>query len=132
MTMTAAAQTKRWYVVQTQTNREHLAVEHLSRQGYEVFFPRQRRTVRHARRLTERLSGYFPGYLFVALDTGADRWRSVNGTIGVRGLIMGADRPAAAPVGLVEALRAEADAQGCLTPPPDYGPGDRVRLVSGP
>jgi len=130
--MAIDAPTRRWYVVQTQTNREHLAVEHLTRQGYEVFFPRQRRTVRHARRLSERLSGYFPGYLFVALDTGADRWRSVNGTIGVRGLIMGADRPAAAPPGLVEALQQQADAQGCLALPPDYGPGDRVRLVSGP
>ncbi|MDB5453918.1 MAG: transcription antiterminator NusG [Caulobacteraceae bacterium] len=123
---------RRWYVVQTQTHREHLAAEHLARQGYGVFFPRQRRMARHARRLTERLVGYFPGYLFVSLDLRADRWRSVNGTIGVRGLIMGADRPAAAPAGLVEALQGQADARGCLAPPPAYGPGDRVRLLSGP
>ena len=122
----------RWYVVQTQAHREHLAAEHLARQGFDVFFPRQRRMVRHARRLTEKLAGYFPGYLFVSLDLDAQRWRSVNGTVGVRGLIMGADRPAAAPLGLVEALRAQADDRDCLAPPPDYGPGDRVRLLSGP
>jgi transcription antitermination factor NusG len=128
----ASADGRRWYVVQTQANREHLAAEHLARQGFAVFLPRQRRTVRHARRLSERLVGYFPGYLFVGLDTANDRWRAVNGTIGVRGLIMGADRPAAAPRGLVEALRAQADEMDCLAPPPAYGPGDRVRLLSGP
>jgi transcription antitermination factor NusG len=119
-------------VVQTQTGREHLAAEHLTRQGFPIFFPRQRRTVRHARRLSERLASYFPGYLFVFLDLAADRWRSVNGTIGVKGLIMGAGLPAAAPGGLVEALQAEADDRGCLVPPAPYGPGDRVRFLSGP
>ncbi|HET9161691.1 MAG TPA: transcriptional activator RfaH [Caulobacteraceae bacterium] len=123
---------RRWYVVQTQTGREHLAVEHLSRQGFEVFFPRQRRTIRHARRLTERLVGFFPGYLFVRLDAEVDRWRSVNGTIGVKGLIMAASRPAATPAGLVESLQAQADERGCLVPPAAFGPGDRVRLLSGP
>lgn len=123
---------RRWYVVQTQTHREHLAAEHLARQGFSVFFPRQRRTIRHARKLSERLVAYFPGYLFVSLDTGADRWRSVNGTIGVRGLVMGANHPAPAPAGLIEVLQGQADVQGCLTPPPAFGPGDRVRLISGP
>jgi transcription elongation factor/antiterminator RfaH len=123
---------QRWYVVQTQPHREHLAAEHLAKQAFEVFFPRQRKTVRHARRISERLVSYFPGYLFVRLDLAAQRWRSVNGTIGVRSLIMGGERPVPAPVGLVEALRERADARGCLAPPPDYGPGDRVRLLSGP
>jgi transcription antitermination factor NusG len=123
---------QRWYVVQTQPHREHLAAEHLVKQGFEAFLPRQRKTVRHARRLSERLVSYFPGYMFVRLDLGAQRWRSVNGTIGVRGLIMGADRPAAAPVGLVETLQERADARGCLAAPPAYALGDRVRLLSGP
>lgn len=123
---------RRWYVVQTQPNREAFAAEHLARQGFEVFFPRQRKTVRHARRLTERLISYFPGYLFVRLDLAAQRWRSVNGTLGVRSLVMGADRPAPAPAGLIESLIACADDKACLVPPPDYVPGDRVRLLSGP
>lgn len=122
----------RWYVVQVNPHREQVAAENLARQGFEFFLPRQRRTVRHARRLTERLVSYFPGYLFVRLDLEAQRWRAVNGTLGVRSLIMAGDRPAPAPAGLVEGLQAQADERGCLAPPPDYGPGDRVRLNSGP
>jgi len=123
---------QRWYVVQTQPHREHLAAEHLAKQSFEVFLPRQRKTVRHARRLTERLVSYFPGYLFVRLDLATQRWRSINGTFGVRSLIMAGERPVPTPVGLVESLRERADARGCLAPPPAYGPGDRVRLLSGP
>jgi transcriptional antiterminator RfaH len=50
----------------------------------------------------------------------------------VRSLIMGGDRPLPAPVGLIEALVERADDRGCLAPPPAYGPGDKVRLLSGP
>jgi transcription elongation factor/antiterminator RfaH len=121
-----------WYVVQVQAQREALAAEHLKKQGYEVFSPRRSRTVRHARRLEQRLVGYFPGYFFIKLDLGFDRWHSVNGTIGVVRLIMFGDRPARAPVEFVECLRAMADERGFIASLPEFTPGQRVRVLSGP
>lgn len=123
---------KRWYAVQTHPAREPLAAQQLAKQNFQVFLPKQRKTVRHARRLQHKQVAYFPGYIFVALDLGMDRWRAVNGTFGVRGLVMCGDRPAAAPAGFIEYLRAEADDQDCLVPPPGFQPGDRVKLLAGP
>jgi len=121
-----------WCAVQTQPNREALAALNLDRQGFEVFFPRRLRTVRHARRLQHRLVGYFPGYLFVRLNAATDPWRSVNGTFGVRNLVMCGDRPARAPDALIDFLRDHAGADGFIKSLQDFAPGDRVKVLSGP
>ena len=73
------------------SGRERAA--NLSRQGFRSYAPRVRRTIRHARKLRNVLVPLFPGYIFVILNLSTDRWRSVNGTIGVASLIMGAEQP---------------------------------------
>jgi len=83
----------RWYVAAVQPGREDSAERHLARQGFATFAPRHLRTVRHARRAMTRKVPLFPGYLFVALDLARDRWRSVNGTFGVRGLVAAGPAP---------------------------------------
>lgn len=127
-----SGQERRWYPVQTQPQRERFAAQQLENQGFSVFFPRRLISVRHARRLQQRQTSYFPGYVFVSLDLAADRWRSVNGTFGVKSLVMFGGRPAAAPLDFVELLRDWVDEEGCISPPSCFQPGDRVKLVSGP
>lgn len=122
----------RWYPVQTQPLRERLAVQQLENQGYAVFFPRRRRVVRHARRIQTREASYFPGYVFVHLDLAKDQWRSVNGTLGVRSLVMFGGKPASVPTPFVEFLRGCADKEGCLALPSHFAPGDKVRISAGP
>lgn len=123
---------KRWYVAATRAGRENVAEVHLARQGFVVWSPRQKRTVRHARRRVEKLTPFFPGYLFVLLDTERQRWRSVNGTYGVRSLIMEGERPLPCPPGLVEGLQAAADSNGVMVGVAVIAPGQTVRVVSGP
>lgn len=123
---------RRWYPVQTQASREAFAVQQLENQGYSTFFPRRRVTVRHARRLYEKHVSYFPNYVFVALDLTQDRWRSVNGTFGVRSLVAFGGQPIAAPAGFVEWLRQMAGRDGVLDLGPAFQPGDKVRMLSGP
>jgi len=118
--------------VQTQAGREPLAARQLENQGYSVFFPRRQVAVRHARRLCNKETSYFPGYIFVSLDLNADHWRSVNGTFGVKSLVMFGGRPAAAPDGFMQLLRASVDAQGHVSLSPRLCPGDRVTVLSGP
>ncbi len=124
------ADAPRWYLVRALTGREVVAEQHLRRQGFVTFLPRRPRTVRHARRIQVALGAYFPGYLFVRLDLGRDRWRSINGTVGVAHLVGHGDRPCPAPKGLVEALRAVADDRHVLSGPL-LGAGQRVRVVAG-
>ena len=123
---------RRWYPVQTQAQRESLAARQLENQGYAVFYPRRQVSVRHARRLRQREASYFPGYIFVALDLKADHWRSVNGTFGVKSLVMFGGRPAAAPGGFVELLRGSTDERGHVSPLTKFHPGDRVTILCGP
>ncbi|HRD45882.1 MAG TPA: transcription termination/antitermination NusG family protein [Caulobacter sp.] len=123
----------RWYVVNTKAGREPQASANLVRQGYGVFLPVLRKTVRHARRQTEKLVAYFPGYLFVQLDLSRDRWRPIESTVGVLRMIKAQTAPLAAPSGLVEALQAQADGQGVVLPrDSELRPGQSVRIANGP
>ena len=76
-----------WYAVQTQPNRENLAVTHLERQGFDVWLPRIERIIRHARQAKRVRRPLFPGYLFINLDLETARWRTINGTVGVKNIV---------------------------------------------
>ena len=91
-----------------------------------------RRTVRHARKLRTANAPAFPGYLFVAMNLRRDRWRSVNGTYGVAGLIMGDDAPMPVPRGIVETLLGNVDESGACRFDRDLSEGQAVRVVAGP
>lgn len=106
-----AASGDHWYVAQTEPRAEDRAIAHLERQGYQVFCPRYRKTVRHARNARQILAPLFPNYLFLHLDTSRDLWRAVNGTRGVMRLISQGEAPAPLPHGIVGDLLSKADAQ---------------------
>lgn len=122
----------RWYAVSLLPGREERAEWHLRRQGFAPFLPRQKRTVRHARRHLVRHAAFFPGYMFVSLDIEVDRWRSINGTVGVRSLIMHGPRPVPCPPGLVEQFIALTDAEGLLNFSSTLEVGNAIRVLSGP
>lgn len=73
----------------------------------------------------------FPTYMFVVLDIGRDRWRSVNGTGGVASLIMQGDAPQPVPVGVVENLLELVDEGGMVRLDRNLREGQRVRVVAG-
>ncbi|MER9546235.1 transcription antiterminator NusG [Mesorhizobium sp. M0437] len=128
----AAAPATRWYAASVFPGKEHVAERHLRIQGFEPFVPRCEKTVRHARRLETRSAAYFPGYMFIALDLGLQRWRSVNGTFGVRSLVTQGDRPLPVPSGLVERFIASTGEDGLLDFSGGLAAGASVRILSGP
>jgi transcriptional antiterminator RfaH len=77
---------ERCYVAETLSGQRATAVEHLGRQNFRTINP----ILRERRGRVEEYKPVFPGYLFVWLDFDVHRWRAVNGTRGVRGLIRGA------------------------------------------
>jgi transcription elongation factor/antiterminator RfaH len=123
---------ERWYVVRSLPRQEARAEFQLQLQGFPVFLPRMRKTVRHARKLRAVKSAVFPTYMFVVLDLARDRWRSVNGTFGVASLIMAGERPQPVPFGAVEQLRDDTDDDGLLCLDGDLREGQSVRVLSGP
>ncbi len=125
-------QGERWFVARTLPHRENGACLNIDRIGFRSFVPRVRRTIRHARKLRNVLAPLFPGYIFVILDLSRDRWRSVNGAIGVASLIMGAEQPMPVPHGVVEALIAASESSGTVRFDHEFEVGQKVRILSGP
>lgn len=125
-------QDQRWFVVHTRPLSEIRAIENLERQGYRTFCPRVRRTIRHARKTSTVMSPVFRNYLFVKLDLSFDRWRSINATRGVVGLIMQGDRPKPVPQGVMETILQYVNPDGTLSTAPLFGMGQSVRIESGP
>lgn len=123
---------ERWYVVQALARREPIAKMRLEAQGYRIFLPQMIKTVRHARKMRQARVAVFPGYLFVAFNPLKDRWRSINGTIGVARIITANEVPAPVPRGIVETLVSHMDNFGICRFDHDLKEGQKVRIVSGP
>ena len=128
----ALQEQERWYVVRTQPHREAQAAQQLENQDYRVFLPRFLKSRRHARKFETVLAPLFPRYMFIVLDLGRDRWRSVNGTYGVDRLLMRSGEPEAVPQGLVEQLTEAASADGVARSGPALKEGQSIRVTAGP
>lgn len=119
-------------MVYTLPRMEAVAQAQLERQGFEAFFPRMWETRRHARRTETVRAFMFPRYGFARFDPQLDRWRSINGTMGVSGLVMAHERPQSVPHGVVEGMVAATTEDGITVLDLGLKEGDPVRLVSGP
>jgi len=123
---------ERWFAVQCLLKREANAQFQLIQQGFRVFLPVVTRTIRHARKTRNAKVAAFPGYLFIIFDPQRDRWRSINGTIGVSRLVMGVSAPLPVPSGIVETLLDCRDESGNCRFDRDLVANQAVRVVSGP
>ena len=121
-----------WVVVQTQSRAEAKAKRHLVNQGFLTYMPVYLRRVRHARRTELVLRPLFPGYLFVQVDKELQRWRSINGTVGVRQILTDGHAPRFVPERIIEEIVARQDDAGVVqlvnTP---FSRGQPVRLMDG-
>jgi transcriptional antiterminator RfaH len=122
-----------WYVVRTHPHAEAKAVAHLERQGYSVYLPRYLKRRRHARRIEIVPAPLFPSYLFVMIDMFAQRWRSIQSTIGVSRLVCRGDEPAVLPAAVINELQNRHNHAGFVQFDlrPRFNPGDKVRVVDG-
>jgi transcriptional antiterminator RfaH len=124
---------QRWYVAFTQSNCEMRAATHLHNQEFPAYVPRFLKRRRHARRIDTFAVPLFPRYVFVGLDVERQRWRSVNGTVGVSHLICQGDRPT--PVGetIINAIAMREGEDGLvrLAPTCSFKPGQTIRVTDG-
>lgn len=123
---------ERWHVVRTLAQRERHAVRQLTNQGYRVFLPLHLKNRRHARKVETIAAPLFPRYLFTILDRARDRWRSINGTLGVERLLMCAGEPQPVPHGLVEKLILAANEEGTVQFDYALRQGQIVKVAAGP
>lgn len=123
---------KSWFVVRTKTGVEDRAAWHLGNQGFEAYLPRYRKQVRHARKTQNVLRPVFPGYLFVRIDMEQQRWRAINGTVGVISLVGVGGSPSLLADTIIDTIRASEDKTGAITlARQDLQKGDLVRVREG-
>lgn len=121
-----------WFVARTKTHAEGSAVWHLRNQGFEAYVPRYRKQIRHARKTEVVLRPLFPGYVFVGIDIEHQRWRSVNGTMGVISLVQFGEGPQPIHPSIIDAIRSREDADGTVSlAPKGLKKGDLVRVCEG-
>ena len=122
-----------WYALSTKRAEEFKAALHLTEQGITCFLPHRLRTVRHARKLLDRKTAFFPGYIFVQLDLSITSLTTLRSTRGVRDILRAdAEKPSKLREELINGLIASCDDKGQIIPPEALGAGDRVQLSSGP
>jgi transcription elongation factor/antiterminator RfaH len=126
------AEQERWYVVRTRAQRELHAACQLTNQEFRVFVPRYWKNRRHARRVETISAPLFPRYIFIILDRTRDRWRSINGTLGVERLLMSAREPQPVPQGLVEGLILATSPEGNVHFDFHLKQGQTIRITAGP
>src|SRR6476646_1110121 len=123
---------ERWYVARTLPQRELHAARQLNNQGFRTFVPRYWKNRRHARKVETISAPLFPRYIFVVVDRTRDRWRSINGTLGVDRLLMYGGEPQPVPQGVVENLVAAADLDGNIRFDFHLKEGQTVKVIAGP
>lgn len=108
-----------WTAVVTHFAQERRAAHHVERQGFEFYLPE---TMNGRRR--ERL---FPNYLFVFIK---GQWSSLQGTRGIRKLILQNDQPVPMAQRHMDELRSR-EVDGIIELPPPFERGDSVRIRGG-
>ena len=126
------SQQERWYVARTLPQRELQAAKQLANQDFRAFVPRYWKNRRHARRVETISAPLFPRYIFVILDRSRDRWRSINGTLGVERLLIQGGEPQAVPHGVVESLVDCVDAEGNINFHYQLREGQTLKVTAGP
>jgi transcriptional antiterminator RfaH len=110
-----------WWVVQTESQREHVVRLLLMRGGFESYGPRIK--------FRGRIRLLFPAYLFVKPN---DRWYPVLWTPHVVRLLMSGDRPAPLADDIVDAIRKREVGGFVRLPKPNVlTKGKNVRIAKG-
>ena len=109
-----------WWVVQTESQREHVVCDLLARKR-ECYFPRIKQR--------SRISGLFPGYLFVRAGK---QWSPIRWTAHVVRVLMSGDRPAQLSDKIVDEIRKRQIGGFVKLPAPTrLKRGQRVRITRG-
>ena len=123
-----------WFAVYTQPHKEQLAAQQLRNQDFEVYLPQYQKLSRRAGRPPAITAApLFPRYLFAGIDMATQRWRSVNGTRGVIGLVMFGETPIPVPEPVIAEIRSREDQAGFIQlNRPGFRRGQALRITDGP
>ena len=121
----------KWYLIQTKPNAHLLALQHLKRQGFEVFIP-FKKNIKRRRKFVNCTVPLFTNYLFMGTTLIQIPSNSVNSTRGISkavtldGIYRNVDNK------IIEGLKNRCDKSGVIYKFHDVAPGDQVKIENGP
>ena len=121
-----------WYLLQIKPNGHDRALEHLQRQGFDVFCPLIVKTTKKNNKFLNRKIPLFPGYLFMGTSVDPVPWNSINGTRGVSRAVSldGTYRPV--NIHIIKGLKCRCDKDDVVQKMSGIIAGDRVKIERGP
>ncbi|HEX8921088.1 MAG TPA: transcription termination/antitermination NusG family protein [Pyrinomonadaceae bacterium] len=122
-----------WYVVQTKPQQEERAESNLNAWRVKTFLPkiRQRREHPFGGAPSYHIKPLFTRYLFAHFKAN-ELLHKVSYTRGVHNVVSFSGWPASVDDEVIELLREQSDADGCVRVGQDLKAGDRVMISSGP
>ena len=102
-----------WIAANTHANAESTAIINLERQQYRCYCPSVMVQRRHARKVETVRRPFFPGYVFVDIESRKGIWRPIMSTVGIRAVVRFGEKLGVVPTGLVQTMQ-EREAEGDL------------------
>ncbi|MES2706177.1 MAG: transcription termination/antitermination NusG family protein [Verrucomicrobiota bacterium] len=121
----------KWRVLRAKPKGEHLAAQHLRREGFEAFCPRLRHQKKTTRGRVWFVEAMFPGYIFCRFSV-RESLRHVVSTAFVSQALTFMHDAGSVSDALIEDLRKEFDEKETITVRTTVEPGDTVDVVDGP
>lgn len=110
-----------WTVVQTESQREHIARMWMMRSGYETYAPRIK--------IKRRPALLFPSYIFARV---IDRWYPIIWTPGVLRILMNGDKPARVSDKIISDIHANEVRGFVRLPSKEPKRGSKMKITRGP
>ena len=121
-----------WFCIYTNAREEQIAFHELLTQGIEIYFPRYKRIVKHARKSQEKIFSLFPRYFF-ALETEETSFSNIKRTRGVADYIHTYDgSPFRIKQEIIDQIKSREDPNGYIQiNNKRFAKGDKVILTKG-
>ena len=116
-----------WIVVHTKNNNEQKALRNLTKQGFEVFYPKISKSIILYNKARKIIKPLFPGYIFVNLKENQN-WLKINSTFGVRTILKLSKEIYSLPIEIIRQIKRSCDKNDiCFIS--NHKKGEKVRLI---
>ncbi len=122
-----------WYLIRTKPRSEKVALENLTRQGFECYLPMMKVEKVINKHIEVQKLPLFPRYLFInlELDFESKSWTPIRSTRGVSNLVKFGGTPAKIHDELVEHIYSKEHLSESKIEPL-YHSGQKLKIVDGP
>lgn len=124
---------KNWILLHAKPHKEDFLWGEICAWGIECFYPRIR--VRTINPRARKIRPYFPGYLFLNLDTDSSKIAELRWLPGTAGLVHFGEEPASVPESVINGIRRHVDelnACGGESELKRLKTGETVEILEGP